>query len=57
MNRLDISYQGQKVGTLAEARGGIFFEYDGRWREFASQAAVPTALAADVGYELKPVAP
>jgi serine/threonine-protein kinase HipA len=23
-----------------------------RWREFASQAAVPTALAADVGYEL-----
>jgi serine/threonine-protein kinase HipA len=28
MNRLDVSYQGQKVGTLAEARGGIFFEYD-----------------------------
>jgi hypothetical protein len=30
MNRLDVSYQGQKVGTLAEARGGIFFEYDAR---------------------------
>ena len=28
MNRLDVSYQGQKVGTLAEARGGIFFEDD-----------------------------
>jgi serine/threonine-protein kinase HipA len=28
MNRLDVSYQGQKVGTLAEARGGIFFAYD-----------------------------
>ena len=28
MNRLDVSYQGQKVGTLAEVRGGICFEYD-----------------------------
>jgi hypothetical protein len=31
MSRLDVSYSGQKVGTLAEARGGIFFEYDTRF--------------------------
>ncbi len=27
MSRVSIHYQGQLVGTLAEARGGIFFEY------------------------------
>jgi len=31
MNRLDVSYEGQKVGSLAEARGGIFFEYDAQF--------------------------
>ena len=31
MSRLDVSYDGQKVGTLAEARGGIFFEYDAQF--------------------------
>jgi hypothetical protein len=31
MNRLEVSYQGQKVGTLTEARGGIFFEYDAQF--------------------------
>jgi len=31
MNRLDVSYEGQKVGTLAEARGGIYFEYDAQF--------------------------
>ncbi len=28
MSRIAVHYLGQKVGTLAEARGGIFFEYD-----------------------------
>jgi serine/threonine-protein kinase HipA len=28
MNRIFIDYLNQRVGTLAEARGGIFFEYD-----------------------------
>ena len=28
MNRIFVDYQGQRVGTLAEARGGVFFEYD-----------------------------
>jgi serine/threonine-protein kinase HipA len=28
MNRIFVDYQGQRVGALAEARGGIFFEYD-----------------------------
>jgi serine/threonine-protein kinase HipA len=28
MSRVFVDYQGQRVGTLAEARGGIFFEYD-----------------------------
>lgn len=27
MSRVSVHYQGQPVGTLAEARGGIFFEY------------------------------
>lgn len=27
MSRLTVHYQGQTVGVLAEARGGIFFEY------------------------------
>ena len=27
MSRVGVHYQGQPVGTLAEARGGIFFEY------------------------------
>jgi len=31
MSRLDVGYDGQKVGTLAEARGGIFFEYDAQF--------------------------
>jgi serine/threonine-protein kinase HipA len=31
MSRLDVSYDGQKVGTLAEARGGIFFEYEAQF--------------------------
>ena len=31
MSRLDVTYDGQKVGTLAEARGGIFFEYDAQF--------------------------
>jgi serine/threonine-protein kinase HipA len=31
MSGLDVSYDGQKVGTLAEARGGIFFEYDAQF--------------------------
>ena len=31
MNRIEVSYQDQHVGTLAEARGGIFFEYDTRF--------------------------
>jgi serine/threonine-protein kinase HipA len=31
MSRLDVSYEGQKVGTLAEARGGVFFEYDAQF--------------------------
>ena len=41
MNRLDVRYQGQKVGTLAEARGGIFFQYD--------------ALFVASGHELSPL--
>jgi serine/threonine-protein kinase HipA len=28
MSRIEVNYQGLRVGTLAEARGGIFFEYD-----------------------------
>ena len=28
MSRIEVHYQGQVVGALAEARGGIFFEYD-----------------------------
>ena len=28
MNRIFVDYQGQRVGTLAEARAGILFEYD-----------------------------
>jgi len=28
MSRLTVEYQGRRVGELAEARGGIFFEYD-----------------------------
>lgn len=28
MSFLHVSYHGQRVGTLAEARGGIFFEYE-----------------------------
>ncbi len=28
MNRINVSYLGQPVGVLAEARGGIVFEYD-----------------------------
>jgi serine/threonine-protein kinase HipA len=28
MSRITVEYQGQRVGLLAEARGGIFFEYD-----------------------------
>ena len=31
MSRLYASYGGQRVGTLAEARGGIFFEYDAQF--------------------------
>lgn len=31
MSRLDVSYDGQKVGTLAEARGGVYFEYDSQF--------------------------
>lgn len=40
MNRVTIHYEGRRVGTLAEARGGIVFEYD------------PAFIAA--GHELSP---
>jgi serine/threonine-protein kinase HipA len=31
MSVIEVSYQNEKVGMLAEARGGIFFEYDTRF--------------------------
>jgi hypothetical protein len=31
MSIIEVSYQDEKVGVLAEARGGIFFEYDTRF--------------------------
>lgn len=31
MNRIEVNYNDETVGLLAEARGGIFFEYDARF--------------------------
>ena len=42
MNKVDVSYRGQPLGTLAVVRGGIFFEY------------APAFLA--TGHELSPLA-
>jgi serine/threonine-protein kinase HipA len=41
MSRIEVNYQERKVGVLAEARGGVFFEYD------------PEFIAA--GHELSPL--